>query len=134
MTRYRMSFFPMLAASPALLSPSAAAQGTDPPPPPFEEQAVEERWIQMKLEQGESHASGMRPELGPVILGNPTQAVVVLRVGLYYSFTTSGAYSEFASLQHPFAEISNTAGDVHVLDLATGKQIVVMAPGMIVHV
>ena len=134
MTRYRMSFFPMLVAIPALLSPSAAAQGTDPPPAPFEEQALEERWIQMKLEQGESHASGLRPELGPVILGNPTRAVVALRVGLYYSYTSTGAYSEFASLHHPFVDVSNTVGDVHVLDRASGKQIVAIAPDTIVHV
>ncbi len=134
MTRYRMSFFPMLVAIPALLSLSAAAQGTDPPPAPSEEQALEERWIQMKLEQGESHASGLRPELGPVILGNPTQAVVALRVGLYYSYTSTGAYSEFASLHHPFVDVSNTVGDAHVLDRASGKQIVAIAPGTIVHV
>jgi peptidoglycan hydrolase-like amidase len=117
----------------ALLSTSAAAQATEPPPQ-SEEQRFEEEWIQTKLEHGESHASGMRPELGPVILGNPTQAVVVLRVGLYYSYTSTGAYSEFASLHHPSADINNTAGDAHVLDGATGKQIVAIVPGMIVHV
>ncbi len=115
----------------ALLSISAAAQE---PPPQTEEQRLEEEWIQTKLEHGESHASGMRPELGPVILGNPTQAVVVLRVGLYYSYTSTGLYSEFASLHHPSVDISNTAGDAHVLDSATGKQIVAVVPGMIVHV
>ena len=99
-----------------------------------DDQQAEEQWIQMKAEQGDSHASGMRPELGPVILGNPTQSVVLLRVGLYYSYTSTGAYSEFSSLHHPFADISNTAGDVHVLDESTGKQIVDIVPGQIVHV
>ncbi len=113
-----------------LLSTAMMAQVSDA----TDDQQAEEQWIQMKAEQGDSHASGMRPELGPVILGNPTQAVVVLRVGLYYSYTSTGAYSEFSSLHHPFADISNTAGDVHVLDEGTGKQIVDIVPGQIVHV
>lgn len=100
---------------------------------PTQEQ-TEDEWIQMKAEQGDSHASGMRPELGPVILGNPTQSVVVLRVGLYYSFTSSGAFSEFSSLNHPYADISNTAGDVHVIDESNGKQIVAIQQGQIVRV
>lgn len=109
------------------------AQAPDPQQPPTEDQ-IEEQWIRLRLEQGDSHASGMRPELGPVILGNPTQSIVVIRVGLYYSFTASGAYSEFSSLHHPFTEISHTAGDVHVLDRSTGKQIVAIAAGTIVRV
>lgn len=121
-----------LAALLALLCTSVGAQV--PPPPSPEEQQQEEQWIQMKIDQGESHASGARPELGPVILGNPTQAVATLRVGLYYSFTSSGAYSEFFTLSHPFADISHTAGDVHVLDGATGKQIAAIAAGALTHV
>ncbi|HWR15761.1 MAG TPA: SpoIID/LytB domain-containing protein [Terriglobales bacterium] len=101
-----------------------------------EQGQTEEEWIQMKAEQGDSHASGMRPELGPVILGNPTQAVVVLRVGLYAStFNANGTLNtEYASLNHTFADISNTAGDVHVLDEATGKQIIAITAGQIVRV
>jgi peptidoglycan hydrolase-like amidase len=108
----------------------AAAQ----PGAALSEQQLEEQWIQMKAEQGDSHASGMRPELGPVGLGNPTQAVAVLRVGLCYSYTATGAFSEFTSLHHPFVDISNTAGDVHVIDRATGKQIIAVVPGMMTHV
>jgi len=130
MKRFMISGVALPIAIGALLGIGAAAQE---PPPPTEEQQLEEEWIQTKLEHGESHASGMRPELGPVILGNPTQAVVVLRVGLYYSYTSSGAYSEFASLHHPYADISHTAGDVHVLDRATGRQVVAIEPGRIIH-
>jgi SpoIID/LytB domain protein len=97
-------------------------------------QQSEEEWIRMKAEQGDSHASGLRPELGPVALGNPGQAVVTLRVGLYYSYTSAGAYSEFSTLHHPVADIGSTAGDVHVIDRATGKQIVATVPGAVVHV
>lgn len=129
------SFLLLLLAILVLLVTGAIAQADDPlPQSQTEEQQAEDQWIQMKLEQGESHASGMRPELGPVILGNPTQAVVTLRVGLYYSYTSTGAFSEFASLNHPFADISNTVGTVHVLDEGTGKQIIDVEPGMIVHV
>ena len=76
----------------------------------------------------------MRPELGPVILGNPTRAVVVLRVGLYYSFTPTGTYSEFSTLHHPFVDVGHTAGDVHVIDRATGKQIIATTAGAAVRV
>ena len=102
---------------------------------PLQDQ-TEEEWIQMKAGQGDSHASGMRPELGPVILGNPTQSVVVLRVGLYASSFTStgGLATEYYSLNHTFADISNTVGDVHVLDESTGKQIVAITAGQIVRV
>ena len=135
MKRSRVAFaVPFLAAAlPVLLLSPALSVAQDAAATP-DEQQVEEQWLQMKAEQGDSHASGMRPELGPVVLGNPTQAVVQLRVGLYYSYTSSGAYSEFATLHHPYADVSNTAGDVHVLDAATGKQIVAIAPGMIVRV
>ena len=120
------------AALALLIAPLCAPVAAQVPPPSEEQQ--EEQWIQMKIDQGESHASGARPELGPVTLGNPTQAVVTLRVGLSYSYTTTGAYSEFATFSHPFADISHTAGDVHLLDGATGKQIVALTAGALTHV
>src|SRR5215211_2864113 len=64
--------------------------------------AIEAESLRQKAEQGESHASGARDDLGPVILGNPTQAAVAIRVGLHYSFTATGAFSEFFSVNHPF--------------------------------
>jgi hypothetical protein len=99
-----------------------------------EDQIIEDTWINLRAEEGDSHASGNREELGPVILGNPTTSVVAVRVGLYYSFTSTGAFSEFSSLNHPFVQVSNTVGDVNVIDLATGNQIAVMLPGQIFDV
>ena len=119
---------------------SAAGQDPLPQPPPdaqqSEQQQIEDEFIRSKAENGESHASGARPELGPVVLGNPTAAVVALRVGLYAStFTSTGALAtEFASLHHPFVELTNTDGDVRVLDKSTGKQITVMTPGSLMRV
>jgi len=101
---------------------------------PEEEQVLEEEFIRSRAENGESHASGNRDDLGPVILGNPTQAVVAIRVGLYYSYTSTGAYSEFASLNHPLVRISNTEGYAYVIDQSTGEQIDVISPGQIVEV
>ena len=98
-----------------------------------EDLELEEEHIRSRAEHGESHASGMRPELGPVILGNPTQATTHIRVGLSYSYTSTGAFSEFSTRHHPFAEISHTAGTVHLIDAATGKQIVDLEPGTIVR-
>src|SRR5947208_9037812 len=37
---------------------------------------------QILVEACPSHASGSRPELGPQLVGNPTDVVTVLRVGL----------------------------------------------------
>src|SRR5690349_8624737 len=86
---------------------------------PEEEQILEEEFIRSRAENGDSHASGNRDDLGPVILGNPTQAVVAIRVGIYYSYTSTGAYSEFASLNHPLVRISNTEGYAYVIDQST---------------
>jgi len=101
---------------------------------PDEEQVLEEEFIRSRAENGESHASGNRDDLGPVILGNPTQAVVAIRVGIYYSFTATGAYSEFSSLNHPLVRISNTEGYAYVIDQSTGQQIDLISPGQIVEV
>jgi stage II sporulation protein D len=107
----------------AIPGPRLAAAEDDPPEEPGRE-VLEER----------SHASGNRPELGPVILGNPTEAVVAIRVGLHYSFTATGTFSEFASLHHPLVRVSNTAGAVHVVDRATGEHVAVMQPGEVFEV
>ena len=94
---------------------------------------LEEEHIRSRAEHGESHASGMRPELGAVVLGNPTQAATLIRVGLSYSFTSTGAFSEFSTRHHPFAEISHTAGTVHLID-GNGKQVAALdLPGTIVR-
>ena len=119
-------FVCLLAAIPAV------AQVT--PEQQTEDQIIEDTWINLRAEEGDSHASGNREDLGPVILGNPTTSVVAVRVGLYYSFTSTGAFSEFSSLNHPFVQVSNTVGDVNVIDLATGNQIAVMLPGQIFDV
>ena len=101
---------------------------------PEEEEVLTEEFIRSKAEHGESHASGNRDDLGPVILGNPTQAVVAIRVGLFYSFTATNAYSEFFSLNHPLVRISNTEGYAYVIDQSTGQQIDFISPGQIVEV
>lgn len=101
---------------------------------PEEVEVLTEEFIRSKAENGESHASGNRDDLGPVILGNPTQAVVAIRVGIYYSYTASGAYSEFASLNHPLVRVSNTEGYAYVIDQSTGEQIDFISPGQIVEV
>ena len=96
---------------------------------PEEELILEEEFIRSKTEHGLSHASGNRDDLGPVILGNPTQAVVDLRVGIHYSYNAAGNYSEFASLHHPSVRLTNTEGFAYVTDLATGQQIDAITPG-----
>jgi peptidoglycan hydrolase-like amidase len=95
---------------------------------------LEENWIRSLGENGLSHASGARPELGPVVLANPTQVAVTLRVGLYYSFTPTGTFSEFATLHHPFVKVSSTVGTVDVIDLGSGRSAAVMEPGVVYDV
>jgi SpoIID/LytB domain protein len=97
--------------------------------------AIEAETMRQKAEHGESHASGARNDLGPIILGNPTQAAVAIRVGLSYSFTSGGSYSEFNTRHHPFAEISHTAGTVYLIDRATRQEIAVLdSPATIVRI
>lgn len=90
---------------------------------------LEEEFIRSKAINGESHASGSRDDLGPVNFGNPSQVATAIRVGIHYSYTTTGTYSEFASLNHPTVRIANTEGSVFVIDQATGAQIGAIAPG-----
>jgi peptidoglycan hydrolase-like amidase len=110
------------------------------PPPAAEAQTEHERleaeFIASKIANGESHASGARPELGPLVLGNPTIATVVLRVGLNASSfnATGGLVTEFASLHHTAVELSNTVGTVKVTDRSDGKELLVMNAGSIVRV
>jgi hypothetical protein len=127
--------FPTLIAVFALCTAAAvhtqqqAPPAPQPPPQNEEEQLVEE-YIRTREEQGPSHASGGRPELGPVIRGNPTDAVKVLRVGLYANV---GA-TEFGTLHHPFVELTHTDGDVKVIDQSSGKEISVITAGSLARV
>ena len=133
--------FPLLVLSLMLTRPVAAMQEPDPAPAPAspagqEQDPLEEEFMRFRGEVGQSHAAGARPELGPIVLGNPTQAVVALRVGLNATtFTSTGAVAtEFASLHHEFVELTNTDGDVKVIDQSTGKKITGMSPGSLVRV
>ncbi|MGB7069719.1 MAG: SpoIID/LytB domain-containing protein [Pyrinomonadaceae bacterium] len=107
----------------------ASAQ-VDGPAQTQTDQAIEEEWIRLKGEQGDSHSSGARDDLGPVILGNPTQAAVAVRVGIYRNrVPPEGSFSEYWSLHHFFVQVSNTVGDVAVVDRATGSEVAIMQPG-----
>ncbi|HEV8591158.1 MAG TPA: SpoIID/LytB domain-containing protein [Pyrinomonadaceae bacterium] len=99
--------------------------------PQTEDQMLEDEFIRLKAENGDSHASGNRDDLGPVILGNPTQAVVAVRVGIYANTfnSTGGIATEFSSLNHQFVQVSNTEGYAHVIDRASGLEIALMEPG-----
>src|SRR5688500_17799369 len=113
---------------------SVTAQIPEPPGQPTEDQALEEDFIRSRAELGDSHASGAREDLGPVILGNPTQAHTIIRVGLSYSYTPANVFSEFSTRHFPVAEISHTVGTVRLINVATGKQIIALdVPGTIVR-
>jgi SpoIID/LytB domain protein len=83
-----------------------------------------------------SHASGGRPEFGPQVVGNPTDVVTVLRVGLRSTtFRSDGTVAtEMASLDHGEARITASVGDFHVVDLSTDKQIAAASAGQVVSV
>lgn len=87
-----------------------------------------ERHRQSLEDAGHSHASGGRPEFGPQVLGNPTHAVKTIRVGLHYSYSPTGTYSEFFTRDHPSVRLSHTGGTVRIIDAATGKQIATVQP------
>lgn len=127
----------VLLAVPFVIAP-VASRAQDPPQDPLssEQDQLEADYFRTRLESGPSHASGGRPDLGPVVRGNPTTAVQVLRVGLYYSTlsATGALVSEFANLNHPSVDLTNTDGDVKIVDRSDGKAIAVMTPGSVIHV
>jgi peptidoglycan hydrolase-like amidase len=133
-------FFPLtillLTIGVAVFTQEQQPPPTAPAGPQAEQEQLEDDYMQSRAQNGESHASGARPELGPVVLGNPTTAVVALRVGLYATtFTTTGAVAtEFASLHHRSVQLTNTDGDVKVIDKSTGKEITVMSAGSLIEV
>ena len=111
----------------------AAAQD---PQPPTEDEMLEEEFIRSKAENGESHASGARDDLGPVIIGNPTTADKVIGVGLSTTtFNANGTVAtEISTNRHfTFAEISHTVGLVYLKDRASGTVINLDVPGTIVR-
>lgn len=99
-----------------------------------EAKILEDEFIRSRVEVGDSHASGNREDLGPLLLGNPGQSIINIRVGIYYSYTSTGAYSEFSSLNHPLVQLTNTEGNASVIDLSNGAPIAVMQPGQIYEV
>ena len=109
--RRSLTFFCLLTAL-AAIAPIAGGQSQNIQQDPqaaaiaaqLEQERLEEEYIRTREENGQSHASGARPELGPVIRGNPTEAVKVLRVGLHRNSGTT----EFGSLHHSFVELTNT--------------------------
>ncbi len=101
-----------------------------------QDMAIEDQFIRLKSEQGLSHASGNRPDLGQVVLGNPSQTVITIRVGLYANTFngTGGMATEFSTLHHQTVQISNTVADVTITDRSTGNPVAVMQAGEIFSV
>ena len=130
MARRTVSLAAALLFSLAISSAPAAAE----PPVAGDESVV--ACEQVFVEACPSHASGGRPELGPQVVGNPTDAVAVLRVGLRATtFKANGDVAvEQAGHDHANAGVTGTAGDFHVIDLATAKQIVAPSAGQEVKV
>ncbi len=103
-----------------LLSQAVPAQA-DPPDPD---------WSAFESEDGPSHASGGRPDLGKHLVGNPNQAVKLLRIGLRRSTAPAGGRcSEFVSFNHTTVRLTSTTSDFHVIDRATGRKVASAAPG-----
>jgi SpoIID/LytB domain protein len=103
-------------------------------PPSPDEHVVE--CEEVFVEGCPSHASGSRPEFGPHLLGNPTDVVEVLRVGLRsttFNPTTGAVVTEQASLDHTDVRVTSSSNDFHVIDLSSGKQIVAPSAGQIVR-
>src|SRR5688500_10259453 len=104
--------------------------------PQTEDQRLEQEFIRSRAELGDSHASGARGDLGPVIIGNPTTAHKVIGVGLSTTiFNANGTVAtEISTNRHfTFAEISHTVGLVYLKDRASGTVINLDVPGTIVR-
>jgi peptidoglycan hydrolase-like amidase len=99
-----------------------------------EARLLEEEFIKARAELGDSHASGAREDLGPVSLGTTATPGDVVRVGIHYSYTTTGTYSEFSTLNHPSVRIAHTEGLVNIVDRSNGTVIATMQVGQIYEV
>lgn len=101
-----------------------------------QDMAIEEQFIRLKSEQGLSHASGNRPDLGQVVLGNPSESVITVRVGIYANTFngTGGIATEFSTLHHQTVQISNTVSEAGIIDRSTGTVLVTMQSGEIFSV
>jgi SpoIID/LytB domain protein len=82
---------------------------------------IEAGWRAFQDEWGQSNASGNGVEVGNALVQEFTSAVNLLRVGLRYSYTPTGARSEFYSYNHPSVQLTGTLGQFFVVDQATGK-------------
>jgi|GEM_PF-729156 len=119
--------FSILLGSSVILSGQVAV-------PIEEERILEEEFIRSRSANGDSHASGNRPDLGAVTQGSSVRADGVIRVGINYSYTTTGTYSEFASLNHPSVRVAHTEGAVYIADRSSGAVLAIAQPGEIYEV
>ncbi|HLN62269.1 MAG TPA: SpoIID/LytB domain-containing protein [Symbiobacteriaceae bacterium] len=108
-----------LTASALVLAMSFAPAYADP-----DQVDPEEALMQFKEEYGESHAAVGYNKLAPDDkhqIGNPKAPVYTIRVGLRYSWTPTGGFSEFYSYNHPRVQLTGTVGTFNVVDRATGN-------------
>lgn len=97
------------------------------------DKTIEDQFFKLRAETGESHASGSRKDLGPVMLGTPLVAAVHVRVGLFQNtFNGTGVIgTEFSTLQHQTVSVSNTVGDANIIDITNGGVLATMTAGQI---
>lgn len=118
-----------------LLSAAAVAHAE----PELNEQAIEEGWQAFLAENGKSHAAGRDLDDGQIDddwSKHPTvpYSVTELKVGIRYSYTPTGARSEFYSYNHPQVKLTGTKGDFQVIDQSTGLPILTAPAGDVITV
>ncbi|HLO04480.1 MAG TPA: SpoIID/LytB domain-containing protein [Symbiobacteriaceae bacterium] len=105
--------------------------------PDQNDKAIEEGWQAFLDENGKSHAAGAEAEDGFDEWSkhqNVPYAITQLKVGIRYSYTSTGSYSEFASYNHPQVKLTSTLDAFQVIDKATGAVILTAEPTQVVSV
>lgn len=83
---------------------------------------------------GMSHAAGGHSEQGPYAFATPTGVVETMRIGIRYSYTSTGTLSEFANVNHPSVQVKGTLGTITVKNLYTGGTITTVPAGTVLTV
>jgi SpoIID/LytB domain protein len=96
--------------------------------------AIDKGLKEFRDKHGMSHAAGGQPQQGAYAFAEPAEVVTSMRIGIRYSYTSTGALSEFANLNHPSVQVKGTAGTITVKNMATGGTITTVTAGTVLTV
>ncbi|HWI64620.1 MAG TPA: SpoIID/LytB domain-containing protein [Symbiobacteriaceae bacterium] len=134
MIRLRRSLTLVVPLLLALVMGTAPAPALAEPDEHANEHAIDKGWKEFREKNGLSHAAGGHEEMGPYAFAAPTGVVSTMRIGIRYSYTSTGSLSEFANVNHPSVQVKGTVGTVTARDVASGSVITTVSAGTVLTV